>query len=509
MRSRCAESPAVDALMEQSVIQFWCIGARLQVGDGITWWPETPSLTEVANKLARARSAQVSAAFPDLGVRDVLVLERISLFDADVREHRVALRGVMDTVPDLQQQSTLGQQGFRYRWIALADVVHDPTRVSSQERAEARAASLATSKDTLTFLVDRQDSAVAVIDETLASRCLTELAMAFLHGDLGAPRRDATLALPSVISDVGVGQFVPFGVAVLEHTWREIDMARVSAFKRRLALGVTDRGSVDAALEPSHTLLDALNADCRLLDAGQYDRHARRRARDESLQAALSWIFAEGDVRWMRGRLTELQRGVAQLTLPGAGADRLYTPALISAVALQDVPAGSPGSRLATTGLVVALGAAVAALVLFRRQRQSRNRSATAVGEELEQRTTPSMREDARREWEQLCAHLSSLLDAWDGDCRAARALGRDAASTDPLWSTSPPIGRRLTASLPVLEDEIAVTPELCRDVARHAVALLDGRTSAEDVIMAACRRELQRWDDRLRGGAAPVSEYL
>lgn len=513
LRSRCSESAPLRALIDQDIIQFWCMGAAQAPAESVRAFSDSPGVSDLSAALDRARSARATSAFPDLSVRDVRILERVSLFDPGVAACRRALKTALDRVPGVETLTTDGEQGFRYRWVALADAVHDPAALSERSREGARNALLATGDSALTFLVERLDSDVAVIDAELADRCLCELAMSFVQSDVGAPRSDdVPLSIPSVVSEVRSGHVVPFSIAVLEHSWREIETARVLAFRRLLIGGVSDKRSLDAKLGSARVLRDALQRDRVDLDANRYDRHSRRHDRQAAFQFTLAWLFAEGDIRWMRGLLVELQRDAQMLVLAGPAEVSADQPRASAgfAFSIAELSSESIGGRAYLIALGIALAAAIAALMAYRRRHISTTNGTTFPSETDSSRTISDLREDVRSEWQELIRQLGEMIDRWEID---RRSVGREQEGVPHVtlepWLPAPPIGRRLSDSLAYSDDDIPVTPELCRDIARRCVSDLSAGDSADNAIGSACLLELRKVDDRRHAVVSAASEYL
>lgn len=512
LENRCMQSAPLRDLIQQHVVQFWCLGATGTSSEFVRAFPDGPTTTDATAALDIARSANATAAFPELSVRDVRVLERISLFDPGVGERRKSLKSALDQVPGVEAQSTRGAQGFRYQWTALADAVRESTGAQSKvSHTTAGSTALSLGDNILTFVVERSDSASAVIDAPLANRCLVELAMSFVQGDIGAVRSDGVpVTLPAVVREVQLGHVVPFGVAVLEHPWQDIEKARGRSFQHKVTEGVAERRHLDDKLGSSRVLSDALQKDRVALDESRFDRHARRRARQEAFQSTLAWLFAEGDVSWMRSHLVGIQRDLQALSFAGQSLNSQFEALPLGAL----IPLTVSG-----TSAIWAIGgsAAVAVVTTFIRKLRKRRREeidgTKGVGPGTGAdgvRASMELREDVRREWDELVSQLRAVIDMWETyRTNAVREMANQPSNAVEPWLPAPPIGRRLADSLAQAAEELPITAELCRDLAQQCVKALEANISADEAFSTACLRELRKWENKHHTVGTAVSDYL
>ena len=137
LRRRCVDNPNVAGLVERDVVQFWCVGAAASGVEGVRMFKEVPTFVVASEVLAGARTARVMAECPGLSVHSITVMERVSLFEEGIAELRQRVRDVLEAVPEYANLGSTGQSGFAYDWIALADSLHEPARVTPEMRAAA------------------------------------------------------------------------------------------------------------------------------------------------------------------------------------------------------------------------------------------------------------------------------------------------------------------------------------------------------------------------------------
>ncbi len=498
LRRRCAGNPQIDALIEHGVVQFWCIGAADGGTQGIRTFKEVPTYVVVSEILAEARTARAMAEFPGLSVHSVTVLERVSLFAERAAKTRSDVFNVLEAVPEVTNLASSGQNGFVYDWVVFADSLHEPARVTKEMRAAAAEAALASTGETRTFLVDRLDTNMAVMDHDIASRCLLELAMSFIAGDLGAPRNDGvSVAIPDALARGSADTVIPFSVALVEHPWHEIERARIDAFLRSLANGVSDSDGVTRVAGSPSLLVNAITADVVALDEGRFDRHLRRVEREKAAQAAVAWALAMPQGSLMRDVLVSVKREIPRL-LAQSGPSVPATPRAVQAL---QVGATFAGREYLYAGLAIAVAAG--GVYLWRRSRQP---AATPPAPAREQ--VPSdLRRDVAGEWEQLCGRLTAFLDYWQPMARSL-SESRSIPEGAPTWRSAPPIAWRLTSAVKLRAD-LSVTPELCMDLGRHVVSDWHGAATLSDTLAGAVRHELLRWDNRKARGQSIIGEVL
>lgn len=510
IRRRCMANPAVLELVERSVIQFWCIGDAPSKVEGVHHWTEAPALAVVSDALESARSARAMAECPGLSVRELLVLERISLFSRGVAQMRENFWNSIEAVPEYVQRDSDGRPGFQYRRIAFADSLHDPARVTDDARTEARRAALAVGPELRTFLVDRQDTNVAVVDEDLAERCLAELAMVFVAGDIGAPRNDGvSVVLPDMIVRHDDSPVIPFGVAVVEHAWADIAAARVSALVQALASGTSDYSRAELALGSPSMLLDEFNADVAALESSRFDRHLRRVARERAAQAAIGWALVTGETRMIRDVIADVKREIARLRGHAIHVDASKltpNPAATSVALSVIVPWQSFASRAEVLVVIVALLAlSGVAIVWVRRKRADAIPSGVIQKDVL----PTGIRRDVTTEWEQLCERLSGFLEYWEKESRRLRSTQEGAAIGRSRWKSNPPIAWRLTNPDKIEGDDVVITPELCLELGRRITGEWYDDKTYPEMLQSACQQEISRWDAQRNTGRSLLGEYL
>jgi hypothetical protein len=498
LRQRCNDSRALQPLIDTETLQFWCFGTAAQPRVGIQSYEAWPDAAMLSDALDRARGTGNVAAIPGLTVQEVLLLERLSLFQDSSATNRATLQSLVSAIPGVQWGSSDDTVGFRIRWIALADSLHDVARVTSKAKASALKSATDDSCVSTTYLVDRENSATAVLNGSSANAALLELAFAYLNGDLGAPRADGhAVALPQVLQAKN-GQAIPFSVTILRHRWKEIEAHRVDQFLSQLARGIPDH-QVRATLSLRPPINQVLEADTHYLSENRYEPYRRNRIRDEAIEETMVLALAEADVRRLKDHLVAFRRRLVELR------SNQRLPPLLGGMASIALIARQGDSVVSGTALdwKVAAGIAVVAIIAFMVWKQSRrvNRLETGANSSVSTVNDDSWQE-VRGAWDAACARLEQFFDYWERVVEDAEASRDRPDSQRPVWQPLAPFGRVLNVGRLQSAVDITVTPSTCKQVAKSVHAGMLKRMPPEDAVRLACEQELRRM---LRSGAESI----
>jgi hypothetical protein len=483
------DDPMLREFQERGIIQFWCVGIP-DAPEPLHRLDAPPAAPALAGLLGMARSVEWTAAYPDLSVREVLVLERVSAFDpaCAVRE---AVSTALLTASYVNLDAARAEQVFTYRWVSLLDAVRGPARQPRDSAQRARAVIDVDPGRAITLLVDRVDDASAEITPDYANGALQRVAYAYVSGDFGSPRADGGMngTLPTVLTNPSPGTFLPFSIAELEHPWRIVEGARARGLREALSGGVEDLSRVATVLERIDLLHADAERDMREAGVSSFDPHRARLRRREHAEVLLAWAFAEARSAEARNVLASIRQLLGRSDRSPAAA---HGP--LTAMALVGWPDDAP---VLVGGL--ATGAALlAGLGLWLRNRRRRNDDAVperARVDDGELTRQTELRAELRREWEALCAQLDETLVEWD---RVRASAQRAAAEQEtPVWCARPPFAWGLADEMRIEEEAFPISAELCQRVAAECMTALHDGAKPAAALEQAFRATLKRLSAR------------
>lgn len=485
LAGQCGTMPELKPLIESCTLQFWLISGDEadRTREPFRRVPPDVEATALRELVDGGRSERARAANPDLNVREVLVLERWSLFGADCAP-RTALRTTLRTAQRLGCDPEATLDDFEYDWVCLADAVRDAPVPCEGEICRAREQILDHSIRSRTFFVDRVSAGGAIVDVDLAAECHYHLAIAYLDSDIGAPRVGMDIdAVPrEVRSPVERDDtLVPISVSLLIHRGQEIEASLTHAFRAKCAVGLQDLGEIRALVTAS-AFDRALDDDLNDIRAGRFDPHMARVRRVEAARAALTWAVATRTQRDVALTVTGVRQRLLKAALP------LKRTGEVALAGMGAVLVQSTTSMWWLLLALVALGLAGALYLWLRRRGWSvAGPSENASAAPTEERATA---EEVAAEWEKLCADVTALLSAWQGGSR--RAESGDVPL--PIWEQAPPLAWELAAGFRVAIEGAPVTPQLLARLSRDSLDAVQRGEAADTAINDACRTSIRRY---------------
>lgn len=492
LAGRCSATPELKPLIESCTLQFWLISGEGadKTREPFRRVPPDVEATALRELVDGGRSERARGANPDLNVREVLVLERWSLFGANCAP-RTTLRACLRTAQRLGCNPGATIDDFEYDWVCLADGVRDAPEPCEDRISRARDQVLDYSIRSRTFFVDRVSSGGAIVDPDLADECHYHLAMAYLNSDVGAPRvgMDMDTVPIAVRSQVESDDtVVPLSVSLLVHRRREILASLTRTFRAKCAAGLEDVSEIRTLVSAS-TFDKALDDDLNDIRSGRLDQHVARVRRVEAARAALTWAVATRTERDVALTVTGVRQRLLKAALP---LQREGEAALagMAAVLLQGT-----SSKWWVVLVLVALGVAGALYVWFRRRGRSiagPSESASAAPSEGQASV-----EEATAEWERLCADMTALLSAWqDGSGRA-----QSGELSLPIWEQVPPLAWELGDGFRVAIEGAPVTSQLLARLSRDSLDAVQRGEAADTAIDDACRTFIRRYRETDKQG--------
>jgi len=419
-------------LIELNVIQAWLVGGTAS-GEGIVELGELPEVETTARLLDAARSLAVLDLVPGLVLTEVRVIERVSLFGGSVDAWRPALVRALQTVPDAVHASGT-QARFVYRWLALADSIHDPLGIDDDDRHRARRIIDSAPVDADTLLIDRSTESLASLHLGTADRLFAALVPLYVHADLGAPLAMQAGEIQRPAMRLDDPSFCAFTVHQLMHRHASLREARRDGLLRALANGSGIEPARWTDLPKAEELERVLNEDLSALGSGGYDPMSARIGRRTAAGAILMRAFAQQDASEMRMRVALSRKradgGLATAASQSAPAATAPSPSMTSRV-LAPIPtlivagsfgAGALASALGTLPLaaawripvtvllgVIALAQVVGSFIVHRKEPPTIGDVSTRAADERR-----SDQNEVRTEWLALCDEVLGVLDAFD-----------------------------------------------------------------------------------------------
>jgi len=456
------------------------LGAKSDIAN-VRGFPSQLSALEISGLLSPLRSARLTGENPDFVVREVVIIERASVFTTDSSMREAFLEHVrLSRFPDLLARE--GKQEFEIRWLTLLDAIRDSSLLSVAQRDCARRVLETTPADALTFLVDRVDSDTATLDVDLANIAFTHLTYACLAGDLGAERTDGvSTPLPPAFAPTQrrtKGNVVPFSLAVIDHSARVIEEARLRSFRRRFALGAQEPLARGGTPTFAGGLRGQLESEQSRVDELEFDRHVVRRERWNVVRDLLTSNFMAGRPLELLAVLATVRRLVSRFN------DRARTfpneaRATRSGLALIGIT-GSLPIVIGAAGMIAA-----AAVVWIARRRANPDASPGTFGDPPEDQKA---RQELAHEWMELVDALDLVADEWEKLCTSVR--GSPAPEPHVEWEGRPPFAVALSTALE-LHEAIPITHGICRTVAENCCQSLRDGILPRDAFAIALRSGL------------------
>lgn len=489
----CVTNPELKQLVDSCAIQFWLVG---EDGGGrsreafrrVALDSEAIALRQLIDA---GRSERARGANPDLNVREVLVLERWSLFSHDCAP-LTSFRGAMRTAQRLGCDPEQTVDDFGYDWVCLADAVREAPTPGDEVLCRARGQVLDRSIRTRTFFIDRVSDGGAIVDADLADECHYHLALAYLDSDIGAPQveMDIDIVPTEVRAPVEDSELViPFSVSMLIHRSEEISSGLARALRMACAAGLPNKSEASGFLE-ANAFRKAFEADRDEIVAGTFQPHVARVRRNEAASAALAWAVATAMEREVELEISEIRRQAKSLA---ARYTHEQGPALAVLVGLLPKDTIPMAIMMALVlGLCVAGGA-----YGIRRRRRKAGDQYDDHGFSLA--SDRARLEEVSTEWAKLCDDLCGLLEAWRDD------VGRDQAdrASAAIWEQKSPLSWQLGDGVRVTADGAPITPQLYTRLAKDCLSAVQRGEPANAAIDRACRAFMSRYREigRREGG--------
>jgi hypothetical protein len=387
----------------------------------------------------------------------VLVLERWSLFSADVAPRRT-VRGVLDTA----RRSNLDAQGlaeFDYQWISLSDCTRGSAPLTREEISSARSVLSPDKYPDRAFLIDKVDSRNAVITRELADRAFSAVAVALMTSSAAFPTTEVD---QSSVFGVEAPERAILPIALMNIMFSQHDVRKV--FESREHRRILRGSSPVASRQPNVEIISLeklAELEKREMEADTYVRTHAHERRAVAAADLLRVAFASGS------------RADIQLDRIGAARQASRRAFVRRNDASGTVEAGvNPQPR--HSGLFAWLRQIMS--VLLGAVGLTKNYSL-----EKPERPPSSIElvHETATEWESLCSNLEIIIASWKSE--QTRTLSRKAA----VWQQhdNDPYAWYLTSdpSSSTAIDELS-DAEL-NEFARAIVDLLDNGVAAADVV--------------------------
>jgi len=483
---RCNAESTLQPLIESQTLQFWLIDDGVGVDHigkvrRVSTDADSQTLRELIDGGRRERDR---SANPSLNVRQVVVIERWSLFSPDCAP-RLALRAMMRNAQRVNCDSGLDVDDFTYYWIALADGVRAASKPASSEIDRARALAADCAIPGSTYLIDRVGEEGATVDADLANECFHHLAMAYLDSDIGAPRVDMDLdPIPAVVKQPApIGTIIPIAVSVLTHRSTEIERGRVEALRVKAAQGLSEPSKVHVS-PSADNLSKAFEKDIEDIQLDRFDPHTARLRRREGAKALIAWAVATRSANDERRTVAELRRQALDMrSLFSNGRELAPDGAVTGLIA---------GLGAATWSAMVAVALMLLALGYVIHSRRIRGLPGQMHAQSDSLMADHAVAAEASQEWETLCSHLDALLTAWDASSRAARHV--IASDGTHEWEPRPPLGWRLGPRIFVAAEGVSLTWEAYERLSDVCVTSVMRGDTPDAAINDACHELLRRY---------------
>lgn len=474
--------PFIADLVKKGLIQFWAVASN-ETTLGDQWWTPQPDehVDAIRAKLDRSRRDELRAQVPGLEPREVLVLERLSLFDA-AGEHRRWLHEALSAARNLADDGARAVNAFELDWVTLADGTwpHGKPDRKQQELATRLCSSLTPRR---TLFVDSQSAVRGVITPEVGDHVLGRIAVGMLSSDLAFPRRAAgsdgrsetfsNVAAPSAVT--------PVSILTLLHRQDDLTSLQVESTLRQLVAG--NGGSLaQEALHHTYrqavSLGSAVDADVAEGRAGGFRIGSKERRRQ-----AIAAVFARALVELAP---TDGQLSVKQLR------DRIEyyreTNALrfsSSLPALQDRPDSTTGG-----GVLSFLRRFLYWLLrLLGGRTVSGIENTQHSNERLSPEINPSSLDDVLKQWAGTAERMDAILDC----LRVAIHEGTHGRKPDQnaVWAhQDTPYDWRVSGLASAIVFSAPVTAELIEQLSRTLVEQVTtpGNSAREDALRVGIR---------------------